>query len=103
MKKDTCGLLAIKKILENYHKTKKIKSSSSDLVIRKKIPNNPYISSITGEFLLNLSKFKKLNIYFWKKMDDVNKNEAIKFILDQENTLIVDFTPFYKDKFNDAF
>jgi len=36
-------------------------------------------------------------------MDDVNKNEAIKFILDEENTSIVDFTPFYKDKFYDAF
>ena len=45
--------------------------------------------------MFHLSKFKKT--------DDVNKNEAIKFILDEENTSIVDFTPFYKDKFNDAF
>jgi|LakMenE01Jun11ns_1017448.scaffolds.fasta_scaffold7269379_1 hypothetical protein len=43
-------------------------SSSLYLVIRKKIPNNPYISSI---------KIQKIDIYFWKKMGDVNKNEAI--------------------------
>jgi len=32
-------------------------------------------------------------------MDDVNKNEAIKFILDEENTSIVDFTLFIKIDF----
>ena len=49
--------------LQKYQKTK-TKSSLSDLVIRKKIPNNPYISSITGEFLLNLSKYKNFSIYY---------------------------------------
>ncbi len=40
MKKDTCSLLS----------TKKIRSYSSDLVIHKKIPNNPYILSTSSIF-----------------------------------------------------
>ena len=103
MKKEVCGLFRIKEILQKYQKTKKIKSISSDLVIKKKNPNNPYISSIAGQYLLDLSKYKKFNIYFWKTTDNVNKNEAIKTTLEEEETSIVDFKPFYKEKFYNVF
>jgi len=103
MKKEVCGLSAIEKILQKYQNTRKIKSTPSDLVIRKKNPNNPYISSIAGQYLLNLSKYKKFTIYFWKTTDDVNKNPAIRDTLIEEETSIVDFTPFYKEKFYNVF
>ena len=102
MKKETCGLSRVKEILGKYQKTKTLNpktSTHSDLAIRKKIPNNPYISSITGEYILNLNKFNKFNIYFWKTTDNVNKNHAIRDTLIEEKTSIVDFIPYYKDQF----
>ena len=65
-------LFSKKKIVSNK------KSIPPEFITKKKVPNNPYCSSITGEYMFDLSKISNFNVYFWKSTDDVNKNEAIK-------------------------
>jgi hypothetical protein len=67
-----------KKFKSSDFKSKSIPSSS---VVVKKLPNNPYLSSITGIYAFNLSKIKNFSLYFWKSTDDPSINDAVQSIL----------------------
>jgi len=93
--KHTCGSCALyEKINHNQ------KSISSDLVLHKPLPKNPYISSITGQYAFNLKKIPLFKVYFWKSTDDINLNKVIKSILTKENVL--DWPEFYQTQTMDV-
>ena len=68
-----------KNIKSSYFKSKSIPSSS---VVVKELPNNPYLSSITGTYAFDLSKISNFSLYFWKSTDDPSTNDAIALYLD---------------------
>jgi hypothetical protein len=78
------------------------KSIASNLIIKKSLPNNPYCSSITGQYRFDLTKISNFNVYFWKSTDDVNKNTAIKNTLASNVTTAVDWSPSYQTQVNHA-
>ena len=68
-----------KKFTSSDFKSKSIPSSS---VVVKKLPNNPYLSSITGIYAFDLSKISNFSLYFWKSTDDPSINGGVQFMLD---------------------
>ena len=93
----------LKKLKSKSKSKSKLKSIPSNSVIIKKLPNNPYVSSITGKYAFNLSKIKNFKIYFWKSTDNPSKNEAIEYFLDEYSTPAYDWSPFYKKQTLNAF
>ena len=90
-----CGQNIIKNIFEKrvIIEEKSIPSSS---IVKKSLPKNPYCSSITGTFAFNLSKISSFKVYFWKSSDNVNKNNAIKDTLTNDDTTAVNWPSFYQ-------
>jgi hypothetical protein len=94
--KHTCGSCDLyEKINHNQ------KSISSDLVLHKPLPKNPYISSITGQYAFNLKKIPSFKVYFWKSTD-INLNKAIKNNLTRQNANALDWPEFYQTQTIDA-
>ena len=97
----TCGLEYLVKLHNEKINTIKSnsKSKSSDNFKIIKIPNNPYLSSITSNVVYNLSKIKNFSVYFWKSTDDPSVNE---FIQDSVNSgyirSITDWSDYYKEQ-----
>lgn len=103
-------LTCISKNLETLFK-KKVNSkkyiskfiSTKSLVRIKDLPNNPYLSSITGKYLFDLSKITEFKLYFWKSSDDTYKNDAVKFILDEYmSSAALSWPPNYQNHTLDA-
>jgi len=90
-----CGQDVIQRIFKNRVITGEKSIPPSSIVI-KSLPKNPYCSSITGTFAFNLSKIPSFKVYFWKSTDNVNKNNAIKDTLAEDNTTAVNWPSFYQ-------
>lgn len=90
-----CGQEIIQRIFEKRVITGEKSIPPSSIVI-KSLPRNPYLSSITGKYAFNLSKISLFNVYFWKSTDNVNKNQAIKDTLLEDNTTAVNWPTFYQ-------
>jgi hypothetical protein len=90
-----CGDNIIQNIFEKRAITEE-KSIPSSSIVKKSLPKNPYCSSITGTFAFNLSRIPSFKVYFWKSTDNVNKNNAIKDTLQQQNTTSVNWPQFYQ-------
>lgn len=69
----------------------------SDILI-KPTPYNPYCSSITGKYIFDLSKIVNMKVYFWRAFEDINKNEAIKTEITDQQTTAENWPDFYKDQ-----
>ena len=75
------------------------KSIPSSSIVVKKLPNNPYLSSITGQYAFDLSKISNFSLYFWKSTDDPSKNDAVQFILDFFATSpAIDWSTYYQSQ-----
>jgi hypothetical protein len=57
-----CGTIDLQNLLKKKFKLTDFKSKSipSNSVVVKELPNNPYLSSITGKYAFNLSKINLL-------------------------------------------
>ena len=65
------------------------KSIPPSEVIIKALPHNPYCSSITGQYVLDLTQISNFNVYFWKEDDNPTLNPAIeKELIDFSTTAI---------------
>ena len=98
----TCANKNLEILFKQKLDSKKYISKSVDpkksLVIVNNLPNNPYLSSITGKYAFDLSKITSFKLYFWKSTDNISKNDAVKFILDQYTTSVaLDWPSYYKD------
>jgi hypothetical protein len=90
-----------KNIKSSYFKPKSIPSSS---VVVKDLPNNPYLSSITGIYAFDLSKISNFSLYFWKSTDDPSTNDAIALYLDLFATSpTIDWSTNYQSQTLNAF
>ena len=83
-------------LLQIFNKRPKSKSIPPNFITQKNLPNNPYCSSITGQFAFDLSKINNFKVYFWTASDNINKNEAIKEILTLDKTRALTWSPFYQ-------
>ena len=77
--------LEIQKFMKDKKLDKKLLSNDKSIapseVLIKALPNNPYCSSITGQYAFDLSQISNFNVYFWKSTDDVSLNPAIEYWL----------------------
>jgi hypothetical protein len=90
-------ILFIQKINSKKYISKSV--STNSLVTVKDLPNNPYLSSITGKYAFDLSKITNFKLYFWKSSDNTSKNDAVKFILDNYMTSpALDWSLYYQDR-----
>jgi len=89
-----------KKIKSFYLKSKSIPSSS---IVVKELPNNPYLSSITGTYAFDLSKISNFSLYFWKSTDDPSINPSIDYILSSYATSPTDWSSYYQSQTHNAF
>ena len=90
-----CGNDELHELFSKREIVSKEKSIHSEFITIKKVPNNPYCSSITGQYMFDLSKISNFNIYFWKSNDDVNKNDAIKAFLKKNSTTALNWSSDY--------
>jgi hypothetical protein len=96
-----CGNHILHTIYQNYllkGASAKVRSIPPTSIIKKNIPNNPYTSSITGEYAFDLSKVKNFSVYFWKATDDPLENEAIFGTLSSFNTEALDWSTLYQNQ-----
>ena len=84
-------------------KVNQIKSITPNKIITKKIPYNPYCSSIMTPYALDLSKISNFNVYFWTSTDDLNLNTAIKIALTNPDVSAVDWELNQKTQCKKAF
>jgi len=96
-----CGCESLRKLF--YEKTKSLKTNTKSIppnsVKKIKIPNNPYLSSITGKYAFDLSKIKDFSLYFWKSTDDPSINEAIQLLIEQRaSSSPYDWPEYYKEQ-----
>jgi hypothetical protein len=97
MEHPICGNEYLESLFKKKFKsTDSIKSIPSSSVVIKKLPNNPYLSSITGIYAFDLSKINNFSVYFWKSTDDVSKNPAIEFTLDKSPAF--DWSSYYQSQ-----
>jgi hypothetical protein len=98
MEHPICGNEYLEALLKKKFKSTDFKQKSipSSSVVVKKIPNNPYLSSITGKYAFDLSKINNFSLYFWKSTDDVSKNSAIEFTLDDNKSPAFDWSDYYQ-------
>ena len=90
-----CGNDELHELFSKREIVSKEKSIHPEFITTKKVPNNPYCSSITGQYMFDLSKISNFNIYFWKSNDDVNKNDAIKDFLKKNSTTALNWSSDY--------
>ena len=71
--------------IQKFMETKKLLSNDKTIapseVLIKALPNNPYCSSITGQYAFNLTQITNFNVYFWTSTDNVSLNPAIEYWL----------------------
>lgn len=101
-----CGCSSLRKLLKE--KTKSLKTNTKSIppssIKKIKIPNNPYLSSITGKYAFDLSKIKDFSLYFWKSTDDPSINEAVVNILEQKAaSLPYDWPEYYQKQALNSF
>jgi len=99
-----CGSHIVNEIFQKHLSSKKLTTEKvipPSYITKKDIPNNPYISSITGQYAFDLSKISKFNIYFWTSTDDTNQNLAINEVLGIQTAL--DWSAYYKTQTVKAF
>lgn len=100
-----CGCEILSKLLKEKRKSLKTntKSIPPSSVKKIKIPNNPYLSSITGQYAFDLSKINNFSLYFWKSTDDPSIYESLKLLLDRVAlSSPVDWPTYYKEQTLDA-
>jgi hypothetical protein len=100
-----CCFDSLSKSLKEKRKSlkKNTKSIPPGSIKKIKIPNNPYLSSITSQYAFDLSKIKNFSLYFWKSTDDPSINEALVEIIDQyAQSSPYDWPPYYKEQTLDA-
>ena len=80
--------LRIKQYIKDYNlNTKNVsnnKSIPSSSILIKELPNNPYCSSITGQYAFDLSQISNFNVYFWTSTDDPTKNPTKNDAIERE-------------------
>ena len=91
-----CGNDILHELFSKREIVSKEKSIPPEFITTKKVPNNPYCSSITGQYMFDLSKISNFNIYFWKSSDDAKKNKAIKKFLKKNSTTALNWSSLYK-------
>ena len=94
------GALFKKNFKSSDFKSKSIPSSS---IVVKELPNNPYLSSITGTYAFDLSKISNFSLYFWKSTDDPSINTAIDFYLSIFTASPTDWSTNYQSQTLNAF
>ena len=101
-----CGNANLEALFKKNFKSSDFKSKSipSSSIVVKELPNNPYLSSITGQYAFDLSKISNFGVYFWKSTDDPSINPAIEFYLDFFATSpTIDWSTFYQSQTLNAF
>lgn len=92
--------LEIQKFMKNKKLDKKLQSNVKSIapsqVLKKDIPNNPYCSSITGEYAFDLTQISNFNVYFWTSTDNVSLNPAIEYWLTDPTISAIDWTTYQK-------
>lgn len=82
----------IKNIEKNLNKNniKKITPGGIDSgsIITKALPKNPWLSSITGTSIYNLSQIASFNIYFWSPTDNIDASKPNQYIKDNINGIL---------------
>jgi hypothetical protein len=106
MEHPRCGNTKLEALFRKNLKSTDFKSKSipSSSVVVKELPNNPYLSSITGIYAFDLSKIKNFSLYFWKSTDDPSTNEAVQFILDDIATSpAINWSTYYQSQTLNSF
>jgi hypothetical protein len=101
-----CGNANLEALFKKKFKSSDFKSKSipSSSVVIKELPNNPYLSSITGIYAFDLSKISNFGIYFWKSTDDPSINPCVQFILDDIATSpAINWSTYYQSQTLNAF
>jgi hypothetical protein len=96
-----CGNTNLEALFKKKFKSSDFKSKSipSSSVVVKKLPNNPYLSSITGKYAFDLSKISNFSLYFWKSTDDPSINDAVQFILtDFATSPAINWSTYYQSQ-----
>ena len=106
MEHPRCGNTNLEALFKKKFKSSDFKSKSipSSSVIVKELPNNPYLSSITGKYAFDLSKISNFSVYFWKSTDDPSTNDAVQFLLDEFATSpAINWSSYYQSQTLNAF
>jgi len=106
MEHPRCGNTNLEALFKKKFKSSDFKSKSipSSSVVVKKLPINPYLSSITGTYAFDLSKIKNFSLYFWKSTDDPSINTAVNLILNTQATSpAIDWSTYYQSQALNAF
>jgi len=101
-----CGNANLEALFKKKFKSSDFKSKSipSSSVVVKELPNNPYLSSITGQYAFDLSKISNFSLYFWKSTDDPSTNQCVEFILDFFATSpAIDWSTYYQSQTLNSF
>lgn len=95
-----CGNEKLHKIFHSIkNKSISTKSIPPSSIIIKNLPNNPYLSSITGKYVFDLSKISNFSVYFWKSTDDTSKNLLIELLIEELDTSApLDWSAYYKSQ-----
>ena len=94
-----CGSDKLHTLFEKYRLKQgspEIRSVPKTSIIKKSLPNNPYTSSITGQYAFDLSKLKNFSVYFWKSTDDISQNPAIESTLLDSQTTAINWISLYQ-------
>ena len=89
------------KLVKQRTKSEKIPTTS---VVKKNLPKNPYVSSITGTYAFNLTKFSDFKVYFWKSSDNPKTSSTYSPFIDSMlgNDTAVNWEKQYIDATMDA-
>lgn len=95
-----CGHKHLQKLIIEKRKSTsaQIKTIPPNSVILKNLPHNPYLSSITGKYALNLSKINNFSVYFWKSTDNPAQNDLIDYYLSNFTSSVFDWSSLYKSQ-----
>jgi hypothetical protein len=79
-----------------------LKTIAPSEVIIKPIPNNPYCSSITGEYVFDLTQISNFNVYFWTSTDNPALNPEILDVLTTYSTTAANWSTYQKERVKKA-
>uniref|UniRef100_A0A6C0I1Y2 Peptidase metallopeptidase domain-containing protein n=1 Tax=viral metagenome TaxID=1070528 RepID=A0A6C0I1Y2_9ZZZZ len=100
-----CGYNTIEnifnKLVKQRTKSEKIPSTS---VVKKTLPTNPYMASITGTYAFDLTKISEFKVYFWKSSDNPKTSSTYNPVIDSMlgNDTAVNWEQKYIDATMDA-
>ena len=106
MEHPRCGNNKLESLFKQKFNSSDFKSKSipSSSVVIKKLPNNPYLSSITGKYAFDLSKISNFSLYFWKSTDDPSINKAVELFLNNFATSAsLDWSTYYQSQTLNSF